>query len=64
MTRDAGAELRKALGLPEPNYGPGYQNPAYFGGFRNAEDQRDFAEREARIRAAELAADAMASRAA
>lgn len=41
---DAGTELRKALGLPEPNYGPNYRNPAYFGGYRNAEDQRDFAE--------------------
>lgn len=45
---DAGTELRKALGLPEPNYGPGYKNPAYFGGYRNAEDERDFADFERR----------------
>ena len=50
-TPDAGTELRKALGLPEPNYGPGYKNPSYFGGFRNREDERDFAELDARIAA-------------
>lgn len=39
----AGTQLRRALGLPEPNYGANYRNPAYFGGYRNAEDERDFA---------------------
>jgi len=36
---DAGTQLRKALGLPEPDYGPQYVNPAYHGGYRSAEDQ-------------------------
>lgn len=41
MPRDAGTELRKALGLPEPNYGPGYRNPHWFGGYRSQEDWDD-----------------------
>lgn len=43
---DKGRMLRSALGLSEPNYGPSYRNPAYFGGYRNAEDERDFAEQD------------------
>jgi len=50
---DAGTQLRKALGLPEPDYGPNYRNPAYFGGYRSAEDERDFAEMNARFDAYE-----------
>jgi hypothetical protein len=39
--RDAGTELRRALGLPEPNYGPNYKNPHYHGGYRTEEDRED-----------------------
>lgn len=41
---DAGTELRKALGLPEPNFSAMRGTYGYFGGFRNREDQEQFEE--------------------
>lgn len=46
MTSDP--TIRTVLGIPEPTWKPGDRNPAYFGGFRNAEDERDFADFERR----------------
>jgi hypothetical protein len=54
MTRDAGTELRKALGLPEPNYSEGYKNPHYHGGYRK-EDQEDAEAQDVRFEAYERA---------
>lgn len=46
-TRDAGTELRQALGQPEPDYSR-LSRPSYHaGGYRNAEDERDFAAKDA-----------------
>jgi hypothetical protein len=59
MTRDAGTELRKALGFPEPNYSEGYKNPHYHGGYRK-EDQEEAEAQDVRFEAYERASRGLA----
>jgi hypothetical protein len=47
MSRDAGTDLRRALGLPEP--GPSSYAAGYHGGYRTEEDRRDFEDIERRM---------------
>jgi len=55
IKHDAGAELRRALGLSEPDYGPQYRNPCYHGGYRSREDQEDAERAEAACKRADAA---------